>query len=61
MLLARFQLITVRAAAANCAKKTPQPFNIRRINSPFEWIPERARYAFSSISFERIKGRFVVL
>jgi hypothetical protein len=61
MLLARFQLMTVRSAATTCAKNPPQPFSFRRVNSSFDWIPEHARYAFSPIRFERIKGQFVVM
>ena len=40
------KLLWVKSACAHCAAGV-QPFNRHRIDSSFDWIPERHRFAFS--------------
>lgn len=46
MIIVRISLMKVAAAAKQCAQKHFPPFSMRRLTSPFDWIPERQRFAF---------------
>jgi len=48
MVLAKCPVIRLRAAVMHCARNRISPFSMRRLKTPFEWLPERHRFAFAS-------------
>jgi hypothetical protein len=60
MILGTFKLAAVRSAVAECAKKVA-PFSIYRVRSDFDWIPERKRFVFSKLRFEKRKSEYVLV
>jgi len=60
MILGTFKLTAVRSAVAECAKKVA-PFSIYRVRSDFDWIPERKRFVFSNLRFEKRKSEYVLV
>lgn len=45
--IVRISLLKVRSAIKNCPRGIA-PFSRRRLDSQFDWIPERRRFAFGA-------------
>lgn len=61
MILGIFKLTAVRSAISECANKNVAPFSIYRVRSDFDWIPERKRFVFSRLRFEKCNSEYVLV